>query len=314
MNRCGLKGIPFLFALDFEMTEGIFIENPLEQDEVLFRTPLGKNTNGCEQTVGNDKFLQPFPISYQEYLERFTIVSDGLKRGDTSLVNLTVKTEIETNLSLEQIFRQSDSPYCIFVPDRFVCFSPERFVRIANGVVSANPMKGTINAQIPNAETVLLSDYKETSEHCAIVELLRNDLGKVANAIAVERFRYIDYIKTRQREILQVSSELTGKLPDDYWSRLGDIILCLLPAGSISGSPKDSTIRIIRQAEQESRGFYTGVFGYFDGKEVDSAVLIRYIEKENGKMYFRSGGGITVNSEPEKEYKEVLDKIYLPFL
>ena len=86
----------------------------------------------------------------------------------------------------------------------------------------------------------------------------------------------------------------------------------MLPAGSISGAPKRSTVNTIRKAEKINRGYYTGVFGYYDGETLDSAVMIRYIENENGNYYFRSGGGITVNSNPEEEYQEVLDKIYLP--
>jgi para-aminobenzoate synthetase component 1 len=108
---------------------------------------------------------------------------------------------------------------------------------------------------------------------------------------------------------LQVSSEITGELPATYLSGLGDILFKMLPAGSVSGAPKQLTLAIIRQAEQEPRGYYTGVFGYFDGKELDSAVMIRFIEENNGKKYFRSGGGITVFSDPQKEYNEVIDKI-----
>ena len=87
----------------------------------------------------------------------------------------------------------------------------------------------------------------------------------------------------------------------------------MLPAGSVSGAPKTATIHLIHKAEQEQkRGFYTGVFGYYDGERLDSGVLIRYIEKVQGKFYFRSGGGITVNSNCLSEYNETIEKIYLP--
>jgi para-aminobenzoate synthetase component 1 len=175
-------------------------------------------------------------------------------------------------------------------------------------------MKGTINAGIPDAEEIILSDEKETAEHNTIVDLLRNDLGMVAENITVKRFRYINKIITPQRELLQVSSEITGKLPANYLSELGDIVCKMLPAGSVSGAPKQSTLEIIRKTEREPRGYYTGVFGYFDGEELDSAVMIRFIEEHNGKKYFRSGGGITAFSDPQKEYNEVIEKIYLPFV
>ena len=95
---------------------------------------------------------------------------------------------------------------------------------------------------------------------------------------------------------------------------IGDIIVLMLPAGSVSGAPKSATIDLIKKAEGESRGFYTGVFGYYDGTELDSAVLIRFIESQNGQSYYRSGGGITAYSRCEEEYNEVLKKIYLPFV
>jgi para-aminobenzoate synthetase component 1 len=93
---------------------------------------------------------------------------------------------------------------------------------------------------------------------------------------------------------------------------MGDIIFDMLPAGSCTGAPKKSTVDIIRRAEGENRGYYTGVFGYFDGSSLDSAVLIRFIEKENDSFFFRSGGGITARSNWKNEYQETLQKIYLP--
>jgi para-aminobenzoate synthetase component 1 len=86
----------------------------------------------------------------------------------------------------------------------------------------------------------------------------------------------------------------------------------LLPAGSISGAPKTKTVEIIRQAEQEKRGYYTGVVGYFDGKNLDCGVMIRFIEKQNGTFFYRSGGGITTQSIAEAEYQETIDKVYVP--
>ena len=146
-----------------------------------------------------------------------------------------------------------------------------------------------------------------------IVDLIRNDLNRVAEQVDVRRFRYIDRLQVSRGEILQVSSEVTGRLTGNYYSRLGEVIFGMLPAGSVSGAPKPSTLHIISCAEGGRRGFYTGVFGYFDGKRLDSAVMIRYIEECDGQYYFRSGGGITINSDCRAEYEEVLAKVYLPF-
>ena len=136
--------------------------------------------------------------------------------------------------------------------------------------------------------------------------------GRFATRVQVKRFRYVEKIHTSQGEILQTSSEISGQLPDGWQNELGTLLFKLLPAGSISGAPKAATQKLIRQAEGLPRGYYSGVFGYFDGQTLDSAVLIRFIEKVDNRYYFRSGGGITVNSQAKEEYQEILEKIYLP--
>lgn len=314
INALALRKTPFLFAVDFELSNGILVENPLRQKKILFRTPQATNINEKFHPADQDKRVIAYPEPFPTYNGKFKQVMDALQKGDSFLTNLTVKTRIETPLSLQEIAQASTSPYTLCLPDKFVCFSPERFIRIAHGTVSTNPMKGTLNADIPDAETVILSNPKETAEHHTIVDLLRNDLGIIAHDITVNRFRYIDRITTGQRDILQVSSEITGVLDENYLSGLGDLIFKLLPAGSVSGAPKPSTLQIIRKAEGEPRGYYTGIFGYFDGEAFDSAVMIRFIEEENGITYFRSGGGITASSEARSEYNEVFEKIYLPFI
>ena len=118
-------------------------------------------------------------------------------------------------------------------------------MRVDEGVISSYPMKGTIDASVPDAGRVILEDYKERSEHNTIVDLIRNDLNRVAERVDVRRFRYIDRLRVSRGEILQVSSEVTGRLTGDYYSRLGEVVFGMLPAGSISGAPKPSTLRII---------------------------------------------------------------------
>lgn len=312
MNVAGSARKSFLFAVDFELERGLFIESPLNQQDVLFDV-AGKTNIKIPVILDEERFFHRYPVTEEEYERRFQIAREGLLRGDSFLLNLTVSTGIEMGWTLEDIFFRSNSPYRLYVPDCFVCFSPEIFVKIIDGKISSFPMKGTISASIPNAEQVILEDYKETAEHNTIVDLIRNDLNQVAEDVNVKRFRYMNYLDTSNGKIIQVSSEVIGQLPDDYCAHLGDIIFRLLPAGSISGAPKSATLDIITRAEGERRGFYTGVFGYFDGQALDSAVMIRFIEEREGKFYFRSGGGITVNSNVRDEYKEVLEKVYLPF-
>ena len=126
-------------------------------------------------------------------------------------------------------------------------------------------MKGTIDASIPQAEEKIIGDKKEFSEHVTIVDLIRNDLSQVASSVSVTRFRYIDEIRTDAKTLLQVSSEIVGDLDGPYLSNLGDILVKLLPAGSVCGAPKPKTLEIIKSVEDGKRGYYTGVFGVFDG-------------------------------------------------
>src|SRR5690606_6983088 len=130
------------------------------------------------------------------------------------------------------------------------------------------PMKGTIDASLPDAETRILDDPKEKAEHITIVDLLRNDLSRVAKQVRVDSFRYVEAVRTHDKILLQVSSEISGLLPEAYPARLGEIFAQLLPAGSVSGAPKRKTVEIINRVETHDRGYFTGVFGYFDGKNL----------------------------------------------
>lgn len=313
INEVASRGIPFLFGVDYEMQKGFFVQHPLEQNEILWRT--NSYSNFTSATIANKKAFKAFPIDYNTYCTKFNKVYDGLYHGDSFLTNLTIKTPIKCEYAFDEILKASNSTYALLLPEQFVCFSPETFVKInKEGVISSYPMKGTIDATLPNAEQTILNDYKESAEHFTIVDLIRSDLSRVATQVHVSKMRYIDKLTTSMGQILQVSSEVQGQLPTDYLSHLGDILFELLPAGSISGAPKPLTVDLIKQAEGEPRGFYTGVFGYFDGQELDSAVMIRFIEKESEKLFFRSGSGITINSDCRYEYDEVIQKIYLPFV
>jgi para-aminobenzoate synthetase component 1 len=232
--------------------------------------------------------------------------------GNTYLLNLTFPTQIEIKTSLLNLFLSSQAPFKLYYKNQFITFSPERFIKIENNLIQTYPMKGTIDAEVPNAHEKILADEKEKAEHTMVVDLLRNDLSMVAKQVNVNKFRYIEKIKAGQKSLLQVSSKITGILENNWHDRIGDILLPLLPAGSISGAPKIQTLKIINQVENYKRGFFSGVFGYFDGKKLDSAIMIRFIENQQGKMIYKSGGGITIDSNPELEYAEMLEKVYIP--
>ena len=306
------KNIPFLFIIDFNSDNRHFI--PLENaaESGIYYDFTGK-TNFSETINPPDKILfEKEPVSYEDYLKAFNTVHRNLADGNSYLANLTFKTPIKLNMSLKQIFALSRAKYKLLFRDKFVVFSPEAFVRINDRNIYTYPMKGTIEASVPDAENVILNDSKEKAEHITIVDLLRNDLNMVSKDVCVENFRYIDRLKTNFKELLQISSVIRGELDNDYHENLDTIFEKLLPAGSITGAPKKKTVEIIGEAENYSRGYYTGIFGYYDSGCLESAVMIRFIEKENEEYFFKSGGGITIYSDPEKEYQELIDKIYVP--
>lgn len=311
LNHWGQEKVPFLFVVDFEMEQPqAWKIGEVPQEVLFFVNGFG---NAGSSPYGNLSLpLHKTPIALKEYETKFAFVQHKIRLGDSYLTNLTIKTKIEIDASLEKLFAVSQANYKLCWKNKFLVFSPETFVQIQEGKIFSFPMKGTIDATVPNAAQKILGDAKELSEHVTIVDLIRNDLSAVATDVRVNRFRFISEIRNRQKNLLQVSSEIVGTLPSDYRSRLGTILTALLPAGSISGAPKKKTLEIIAEAEGEKRNFYTGVFGYFDGRNLDSAVMIRFIEQDGKNFYYRSGGGITAQSELEKEYQEALDKIYVP--
>ncbi len=310
MNELGAKGIPFTFIIDFDFEKPLIFDYH-ESTGLLWKTP-GLSNYLPEKFTGDEIQWNIHPVEFKEYEKAFAKVQHHIHNGDTYLLNLTMPSKVETNLSMGEMFQLSDAPYKIWLKNQFVCFSPEIFVRINDGVISSFPMKGTIDANIENAEQQLLNDEKEVAEHHTIVDLIRNDLSMVATDVKVDRFRYVDRISTNQNELLQMSSEISGKLPGNYEQSIGTILVQMLPAGSICGAPKSKTIEIIKEAEPYKRGYYTGIFGVFDGKNLDSCVLIRYLEQDDDQLTFKSGGGITFLSDCQAEYNELIQKVYVP--
>jgi para-aminobenzoate synthetase component I len=315
MNHLGGNRIPFFFMIDFDQGNAITLPTDKIDERTLLYSINGNSNAGLviDLQWPEKVAFEKHPIPFHEYQRQFNIVAEHLHRGDTYLVNLTCSTPIETNLTLYQVFHKSQVLYKLWCRDKLVVFSPETFVQIQGNKIFSYPMKGTIDAAIPKAREVILNNEKEAAEHATIVDLIRNDLSMVADHVQVDEYRFIDSIKTHQGELLQVSSKISGVLPNDFYYRLGDIIFTLLPAGSISGAPKTKTIEIIKKAETYHRGFYTGIFGFFDGQNLDSAVMIRFIEQTDKGLVFKSGGGITSQSNARDEYHEMVRKVYLPF-
>ncbi len=315
IDALGAEGKDFFFLISFDRNQ--ILAEPLDQlpENLLFRLEEWSNEadDSPKPSKKRKKPIRTFPPAYTDYLNAFESVIEEIRRGNTYLLNLTFPSRIETEASLVEIYQAAQAPYKLHLPGMFTCFSPEKFITIRQQHIHTYPMKGTIDASLPNAEKQILQDPKETAEHVMIIDLMRNDLNRVSRNVRVTRFRYLDEIPAGEKRLYQVSSEVTGELEEGWRSRIGSILAEITPAGSISGTPKRKTLEIIEKTENYERGFYTGVFGVCRGDELRSAVLIRYMGKGANGLVYKSGGGITLDSDPELEYQELVDKIYLPF-
>jgi len=315
MNTLASSGKSFIFIIDYKAESGYLIEDK-DIDPNYLRFEINSNqivgNNYSSKKTENNIIWGIKPVSFLEYKLKFDYVVQQICLGNSFLTNLTQPTPLTTNLSLLDMYECGTAKYKLWLNNKFVVLSPETFVRINGSTIASFPMKGTIDADIPKAEKNILNDPKERAEHATIVDLIRNDLSLVAENVEVKRYRYVEKISTNKQNLLQVSSEITGELPKLFHQFLGDILFALLPAGSICGAPKPKTLEIIEQAEAYERGFYTGVCGRFDGVNLDSAVMIRFIEQQGDQLIFKSGGGITAQSDVKKEYEELIQKIYVP--
>ncbi len=344
MNRLGAARTPFFFAFDYDLDEPII--HPLSElpPEIRLVTPsvsvraqpavdrrptgsggaAGEGDRAHGGTAAPVRITSVEPVAFARYRQGFETVQKAQRAGDSYLANLTFASRITIDGDLDSVFENAHAPYRLKVGERFVVFSPEPFVTISGSAISTFPMKGTREtapwrpglahaAKELLALEALLADEKEAAEHATVVDLLRNDIGRVASEVRVPRYRYVDRLRFPERTLFAVSSAIEGTLDDEWRRRLGSIFEQMLPAGSITGAPKESTCRIIAEAELDPRGFYTGVFGVFDGMSVESAVMIRFIESSSDGYRFRSGGGITVYSDCEREYRELIDKVAIPW-
>lgn len=310
-SRLRNSGCRFVFVVNYEMNNIILC--PADECDLngIFFSIHGE-TNASLNLEIKAEIKNIFPPAYTEYNLAFEKVMKNIVSGNSYLANLTFRSEIETQNSLDDIFMSSSAPYKLLIRDKFTVFSPEIFVKINGKEIKTFPMKGTISSDCPGSLEKLINDEKEQAEHLTVVDLLRNDLGMICENIRVERYRYSEKISFNGGGIFQTSSEIKGILRDEYYNDFGNLLLQLLPAGSVTGAPKKETIAILEDAENYDRGFYTGVFGICEGDYLDSCVMIRFIEKEKDKLFFKSGGGITVYSNPEKEYEELIRKISIP--
>jgi para-aminobenzoate synthetase component 1 len=307
INSLGKKREPFLFISDF-LAKNIEVF-PLDK---LSSCDIEYSIDENYKYKKHNKTFKKRAIEFVEYEKKFTKVIEEIKSGNTYLLNLTAPTQIQTDLTLNEIYKYANAHYKLRYRDEFVCFSPEKFIQIKDSTIDTYPMKGTIDASIKDAKSKILHNEKEMAEHTMVVDLLRNDLSIVAKSVKVNDFRYIQTIDSGEKKLLQVSSHISGDVGVKWHEKIGDILKALLPAGSISGTPKKSTLEIIKNIEGYDRGYFSGVFGVYDGESFDSGVMIRFVQKSQNSYIYKSGGGITLDSNAELEYDELLDKVYFP--
>lgn len=306
------KKKPFVFLIDFEQKKPLAwtIDNCPDWFQYKFtKVNSLKQSNAKLLEHEKQSMLVRYPITFSQYELKYNQVLNALLKGDSFLMNLTIPTPVDSVVDFQTYFNHAQSKYVIWLKEEFIAFSPETFIQIEGGRIATFPMKGTIDATLPDAKEKILKDPKEFAEHATIVDLLRNDLSRVASKVRVTNFRYFEEIQTQNGIIGQVSSAIEGVLPANYASRIGSLLYELLPAGSVSGAPKKKTAELIATIEGKDRGYYTGISGYFDGENLDSCVLIRYLGADH---IYQSGGGITFQSDMESEYQEMINKVYVP--
>lgn len=256
-------------------------------------------------------------VSKAEYCDMVEKAKEYIKNGDIFQAVLSRRFETEYKDSLLNAYRvlrtTNPSPYMVFMQNndvQLISTSPETLVRLHNGILSTFPIAGSRprgkNSEEDKAlETELLGDGKELAEHNMLVDLARNDLGKISKYSSVHVVNY--KMVHRYSKIMHITSEVEGSIKEEKDAL--DAIEALLPAGTLSGAPKIRACEIIEELEKEPRGIYGGAIGYIDFTgNMDLCIAIRMAVKKNGKVYVQAGGGIVADSIPEKEYEESENK------
>ncbi|MGN0305748.1 MAG: anthranilate synthase component I [Lachnospiraceae bacterium] len=256
-------------------------------------------------------------FSQEEYCEMVNKAKHYIREGDIFQVVLSNRLEAEFKGSLLDTYRllrtTNPSPYLFYFngQDMEVAgASPETLVKLENGVLHTFPLAGTRprgrNEEEDRAlEQELLADEKELAEHNMLVDLGRNDLGKISRFGTVEVENYLSI--QRYSHVMHIGSTVRGEIREDKTAL--DCLAAVLPAGTLSGAPKIRAMEIIDELENNKRGIYGGAIGYLDFTgNMDVCIAIRIAYKKNGKVFIRSGAGIVADSIPEKEYRECINK------
>ncbi len=270
------------------------------------REPAGRLTGEVTPLFGKE--------AYCEMVEK---AKHYIKEGDIFQIVLSNRLSAPFEGSLLGTYRMlrtiNPSPYMFYFSGTDVEVagaSPETLVKLENGVLHTFPLAGTRpRGKTPEEDAALeadlLSDEKELAEHNMLVDLGRNDLGKISKfgTVEVEKLHSIE----RFSHVMHIGSTVRGIIREDKDAL--DAVNAVLPAGTLSGAPKIRACRLINELENNKRGIYGGAIGYaaFNG-DLDTCIAIRIAYKKNGKVFVRSGAGIVADSVPEKEYQECINK------
>lgn len=252
-----------------------------------------------------------------EYKKKVEITKNHIKEGNIFQLVLSNRIEADYEGSLFDTYRTlrtlNPSPYMFYFSSgdiEMAGASPETLVKVTNGEVRTFPLAGTRprgkdDEEDKKLEKELLADEKELSEHNMLVDLGRNDLGKICKYGSVKVEKYMEI--QRYSHVMHIGSTVYGKIRDD--KDAVDAIEAVLPAGTLSGAPKIRACKIINKLENNKRGVYGGAIGYLDfSGNMDTCIAIRLAFKKNGKGFIRSGAGIVADSVPENEFKECINK------
>ena len=253
----------------------------------------------------------------REYCEMVNKGKHYIKEGDIFQVVLSNRLEAEMDGSLfgtyEILRKLNPSPYMFYFSSddiEMAGASPETLVKLENGDLSTYPLAGTrprgkSKAEDDELEKELLKDPKELAEHNMLVDLGRNNLGKISRFGTVKVDKYHQILKFSH--VMHIGSTVTGKIREDKTAL--DAVDAVLPAGTLSGAPKIRAMQIINELENNKRGIYGGAVGYIDlTGNLDTCIAIRLAFKKHGKVYVRSGAGIVADSIPAKEHRECINK------
>ena len=256
-------------------------------------------------------------LTKEQYEANVKKAKEYIKNGDIFQVVLSQRFEIDTDVDPFDVYRclrtSNPSPYLYFFDFsdyQVVGASPEKLVSVLNGIVATKPIAGTVPRGKTKEEDDMLvrqlvNDPKERAEHTMLVDLARNDVGKVSKfgTVEVKNFMTVE----KYSKVTHLVSDVQGELRDD--ENQINALMSVLPAGTLSGAPKVRAMEIIDELENKKRGVYGGTVGYlgFDGN-IDTCIAIRTVVFKDGKGYVQAGAGIVNDSVPEKEFMETKNK------